>query len=230
MLTRLAPNPTSHEEFVNVDALDGKEAAMMRTAKVVELQRDRHLAVLINKEPGAWALEFAGQLRSAGYVVHFIRWEIALSKTSVSSHWSTLTGPSSTKWMRDVAPTLQGILRRLDATAIVLDYTHYDAYTTGNMRDRCSISLVFGFAAALRLETNRRFINVQVDEFNATAARALVQILEKVMDRDLHRPDLDQDMTLLSPREQHISAGATGFRSRTCCPINHGQARPTSWM
>ncbi|KAL6230969.1 hypothetical protein BDW75DRAFT_248240 [Aspergillus navahoensis] len=193
MLTRMAPNPTAHEELANVDAFDVKEAAMIQSTKAAELARDSHLAILINNEPGAWALEFAGQLRSAGHVVQFIRWEDSPGQDQCIISLVDLDGPFLYEMDERRCHTLQEFLQRLDAQRLFWITPN----TTSTQHGTCEIdprySLVFGFAAALRRETNRRFINVQVDEFNAIAARVLVQILEKVMDRDIHRPDLDEE-------------------------------------
>lgn len=184
MLTRMAPNPALQEELANYN---GKEAAMMQSTKVVEI------AILINDEPGPWALELAGQLRTAGHVVQFMRWGDSPKQDQCIISLVDLDGPFLYEMDEKRCHKLQVFLQRLDAQRMfwIMPTTTPTQHSTCKIDPR--YSLVFGFAAALRLETNRRFINVQVDEFNTIAARVLVQILEKVMDRDLHRPDLDEE-------------------------------------
>ncbi|KAL3480474.1 putative polyketide synthase [Aspergillus californicus] len=182
MLSRMAPDANSLEDSGRT------ECAMAQGTKV-----KRGLAILINNELGAWALDVTEKLRSAGHDVQFIRWEDTPKQDQWIISLVDLDGPFLCEMGERGFRTVQEFLQRLNEQPVFW-ITHT---TTSTPQGTCEIdprySLVLGFAAAMRLETRRRFINVQVDEFNTTAARAVHQVVGQVIDQALHRPDLDEE-------------------------------------
>jgi hypothetical protein len=131
---------------------------------------------LTNGEPDAWALDLAERLRSGGYLVQFVQWEDTPAKDQCIIALVELDGPFLYELDERRYQTLQDLIVRIDAQQLFW-VTRNTLLRQGGAQT-CEIdpryALAFGFAAALRLEMDRRFIIIQIDGFHGAAADALL--------------------------------------------------------
>ncbi|KAL5050934.1 hypothetical protein BDW71DRAFT_215073 [Aspergillus fruticulosus] len=148
------------------------------------------VALLSNDEHNPWAQDVATQLRNAGFSVQWVSWDDTPTEGQCIISLVDIEGPFLYEMDEARFRVFNDFLQRLDKQRLfwVTPATEFDG---------CDVdpryALVHGVARTLRLETVHHPVTIEIGSFDKTAAWALVQILNKVRDRQIQRPDLKEE-------------------------------------